>query len=96
VDVVATAKIDLKAGQVLDGMGFYMTYGQCENSEVVMAEKLLPIGLAEGCRLRRDIPRDRVLTYGDVDLPENRLCDRLRAEQNEAFFFPEAALPSKG
>ena len=32
VDVVATAKIDLKAGEVIDGIGGYMTYGQCENA----------------------------------------------------------------
>jgi predicted homoserine dehydrogenase-like protein len=89
VDVVATAKIDLKAGQILDGMGYYMTYGQAENSDVVWAEKLLPIGLAEGCRLKRDIPKDQVLTYSDVELPAGRLSDKLRAEQN-AYFFKES------
>jgi predicted homoserine dehydrogenase-like protein len=81
VDVVATAKIDLKAGQILDGMGYYMTYGQCENADVTSAENLLPMGLAEGCKLKRDVPRDQVLTYKDVEVPEGRLCDRLRAEQ---------------
>jgi predicted homoserine dehydrogenase-like protein len=85
VDVVATAKIDLKAGQVLDGIGHYMTYGQCENSEVVNEQNLLPIGLAEGCRLKCDIPKDQVLTYNVVELPEDRLCDRLRTEQNAYF-----------
>ncbi|MDH4230746.1 MAG: NAD(P)-dependent oxidoreductase [Nitrospirota bacterium] len=92
VDVVATAKIGLKAGQVLDGMGCYMTYGQCENSEVVYEGKLLPIGLAEGCRLKRDITRDEVLTYDDVELPYGRVCDRLRAEQNEYFHLPKTLL----
>lgn len=86
VDVVTTAKIDLKAGQILDGIGYYMTYGQCENADVVNAKKLLPIGLAEGCRLKRDIPKDQVLTYDDVELPKGRLCDKLRAEQNVYFF----------
>jgi predicted homoserine dehydrogenase-like protein len=85
VDVIATAKIDLKAGQVLDGMGYYMTYGLCENSDVVRKEKLLPIGLAEGCTLNRDIPKDQVLSYDDVSLPKDRLCDRLRNEQNNHF-----------
>ncbi|NEQ21142.1 MAG: Gfo/Idh/MocA family oxidoreductase [Microcoleus sp. SIO2G3] len=85
VDVVTTAKIDLKAGETLDGIGYYMTYGQCENSDVVQAQNLLPMGLAEGCRLKRDIPKDQVLTYDDVELPEGRLCDKLRAEQNAYF-----------
>ena len=85
VDVVATAKIDLKKDQILDGMGYYMTYGQAEKSEVVTRQKLLPMGLAEGCRLLRDIPKDQVLTYDDVKLPAGRLCDKLRAEQNDHF-----------
>ena len=85
VDVVATAKIDLKAGEELDGIGFYMTYGQCENSDVVRAERLLPMGLAEGCRLNHNIAKDQVLTYDDVTLPEGRLSDKLRAEQDAYF-----------
>ena len=85
VDVVTTAKINLQAGEILDGIGHYMTYGQCENSEITQAKNLLPMGLAEGCRLKRDIPRDQVLTFDDVELPPGRLCDKLRAEQNAYF-----------
>ena len=85
VDVIAAAKIDLKAGQVLDGLGCYMTYGLCENSDIASAEDLLPIGLAEGCQLKKNILKDQVLTYKDVKVPEGRLCDKLRAEQNEYF-----------
>lgn len=83
VDVVATAKTDLAAGTVLDGRGCYMTYGHRENADVARGERLLPIGLAEGARLRRGLVRDDVLTYDDVELPEGRLSDRLRAEQDE-------------
>jgi predicted homoserine dehydrogenase-like protein len=86
VDVVATAKTDLNAGAALDGMGYYMTYGQCENSSVVREQNLLPMGLAEGCRLKRDISKDQVLTYDDVMVPDGRLCDKLWAEQNAHFF----------
>ncbi|MDR7531963.1 MAG: SAF domain-containing protein [Armatimonadota bacterium] len=85
VDVVATAKADLQAGQVLDGIGGFTIYGQCENADVARAERLLPMGLAEGCRLRRDVARDQVLTYDDVEVPAGRLCDRLRAEQDTMF-----------
>jgi len=86
VDVVATAKIDLKAGQTLDGIGYYMTYGLCENADVVQAERLLPMGLAEGCRLKRDIAKDQVLTFDDIEVPSGRLCDKLRAEQDAYFY----------
>ena len=85
VEVVATAKVDMNAGQVLDGIGGYMTYGQCENADVVRVEGLLPMGIAEGCGLKRDIPKDQVLIYTDVDLPEGRLCDKLLDEQNAHF-----------
>lgn len=88
VDVVATAKIDLKRGEVLDGIGCYMTYGQCENHDVVRAQNLLPMGIAEGCRLTRAIAKDEVLSYADVQLPEDRLCDRLRKEQDVHFAKP--------
>jgi predicted homoserine dehydrogenase-like protein len=85
VDVVAAAKIDLKAGQVLDGLGYYMTYGLCENSEIVKDQNLLPIGLAEGCRLNKDIMKDQVLSIHDAEIPEGRLCDKLRKEQKKYF-----------
>jgi predicted homoserine dehydrogenase-like protein len=62
-----------------------MTYGQAENADVTLTERLLPMGLAEGCRLIRDVPKDQVLTYDDVELPPGRLSDKLRAEQNEVF-----------
>lgn len=87
VEVVATAKKDLKEGEVLDGVGWYMTYGLCENSDVTRTQRLLPMGLAEGCRLKRNIPRDQVLTYDDVVVPEGRLCDKIRAEQ-DGYFCP--------
>ncbi len=86
VDVITVAKTDLRAGQTLDGIGFYMTYGQCENSEVVNAENLLPMGLAEGCELSNDVPKDQTITYADVNIPTGRLIDDLRLEQNKHFF----------
>jgi predicted homoserine dehydrogenase-like protein len=85
VEVVATAKTDLRAGQVLDGIGFYMTYGQCEDYRIARRLNLLPMGISEGCCLKRDISRDQVLTYDDVELPADRLCDRLRGEQDLHF-----------
>jgi len=90
VDVVTTAKINLNKGETLDGIGHYMTYGLCENTDVSIPQNLLPLGLAEGCILKNDIPKDQVITYDDVILPEGRVCDRLRDEQT-AFFREKAS-----
>ncbi|MCA9956646.1 MAG: hypothetical protein KC434_18080, partial [Anaerolineales bacterium] len=84
-DVITTAKRDLKAGETIDGFGGFLSYGLLENSDICLAENLLPLGLAEGCQLRHDVPKDSVLTYEDVIVPANRLRDRLRAEQTAHF-----------
>ena len=85
VEVCACAKRDLKAGEILDEYGNYMTYGEAVNSPEMKRERYLPEGLVEGCKLKRDIAKDAVLTYDDVELPPNRLADKLRAEQYEYF-----------
>jgi predicted homoserine dehydrogenase-like protein len=85
-DVLTVAKRDLKAGETLDGIGGYLSYGVIENADVALKEDLLPMGLSEGCRLKHDIPKDRALSCGDVEVPSGRLSDRLRAEQDQYFF----------
>lgn len=87
-DVLTAAKRDLKAGEVLDGIGGFTCYGVMDNAEVVHHENLLPMGLSEGCRLKRNIPRDQPVTYVDVELPAGRLSDQLRSEQVQHFFSP--------
>lgn len=86
VDVVTVAKRDLKAGEMLDGIGGFTCYGVAENSVVCQSENLLPMGLSEGCKLKRNIWKDQAISCDDVDLPRDRLCDKLRAQQNEYFF----------
>jgi len=85
VEVITTAKIDLKAGDMIDGIGHYMTYGLCENADVCHKEKLLPIGVAEGCILKNNIDKDKAITYEDVIVPKHRLIDTLRKEQQKYF-----------
>ena len=87
-EVITLAKRDLKAGESLDGVGGFMCYGLIDNAEVCQAENLLPISLSENCRVKRDLPKDHPIRYKDVDLPEGRLCDKLRAEQNQYFAKP--------
>jgi predicted homoserine dehydrogenase-like protein len=85
VEVCAVAKRDLKAGELLDDYGMYMTYGEAVNADEMSNKRYLPEGLVEGCRLKRNITRDAVLTYDDVELPPDRLADQLRAQQYRHF-----------
>jgi len=85
VEVCAVAKRDLKAGEVLDDYGMYMTYGEAVNVDEMSRGQYLPEGLVEGCKLKRNVSKDAVLTYDDVELPPGRLADRLRAEQYRHF-----------
>jgi predicted homoserine dehydrogenase-like protein len=95
VEVITAAKTDLKAGATIDGLGGYMTYGLAENARTAREQNLLPIGLAEGCTLRRAVAKDAALTFDDVELPAGRLCDRLWREQMDRFF-PEFASLEQG
>src|SRR3984885_3252247 len=85
VEVCAVAKRDLKAGEVLDDYGMYMTYGEAVNVEEMSTGRYLPEGLVQGCRLLNNITKDAVITYDDVVLPTGRLADRLRAAQYHKF-----------
>jgi len=85
VEVCAVAKRDLKAGEILDDYGMYMTYGEAVNVDEMSKGRYLPEGLVAGCKLKRDIAKDGVLTYDDVELPPGRIADRLRAEQYRHF-----------
>ena len=84
-DVVTVAKRNLKSGEVLDGIGGFTCYGLIENADSSRSENLLPMGLSEGCKLRRDVPKDQCISYEDVELPEGRFADKLRGEQNSYF-----------
>jgi predicted homoserine dehydrogenase-like protein len=88
-DVLTVSKRDLAAGEELDGIGGFTCYGVIDNAATTTAENLLPMGLSDGCRLVRDVGADQPITYADVQLPPNRLADRLRAEQTAHFGLPQ-------
>jgi predicted homoserine dehydrogenase-like protein len=92
VEVIAVAKHDLPAGTTLDGMGDNLTRGVAEMATVAAAERLLPLGLANGVRLRRPVPAGSVLTYDDLEAAGDTPCWRLR---RDAGLLPApAALPA--
>ncbi len=84
-EVLTVAKRDLRAGEVLDGIGGFTCYGVIENFGVAQKERSLPMGLSEGCRMKRDVFKDQSIAYEDVDVPPGRLCDKLRIQQDQYF-----------
>jgi predicted homoserine dehydrogenase-like protein len=90
VEVVAVAKRDLRAGEVIDELGGYLVYGEAEAAAETAKAGNLPIGVAVGATLKHAVAKDAVLTYADVALPAGRLVDRYRAEQ-AALFAPAFA-----
>jgi predicted homoserine dehydrogenase-like protein len=81
-EVVAVAKCDLKAGQRLDGVGGFCTYGLIENAPAARADDALPIGLSEGRVLRRDVKKDSVLSFRDIVAGSGGFAEELWREQN--------------
>ncbi len=94
-DVITLAKKDLKKGEVLDGIGGFAAYGVLENYKTSLKQNLLPMGLTDGCILKRDIKMDEAITYEDVILPQNRISDQLRAKQDKMFSFGKKAKRNK-
>jgi len=88
-EVVAIAKRDLKSGERLDGVGGYCTYGLIDNTTTARAMASLPIGLSEGCVLRRDVAKDSVLSFSDVELPADQVAEALWREQRARWPGPE-------
>ena len=86
-DVVAVAKRDLGAGEVLDGEGGYTVWGRLMPAADSLAAAALPIGLATGCKLLRTVAAGTMIRRGDIALDETDETVRLRAEM-EATFAP--------
>jgi predicted homoserine dehydrogenase-like protein len=80
-EVLTIAKRDLKAGERLDGIGGYCSYGLIDNTATARSISALPIALSEGCVLRRDIPKDQALSFDDVIRPSAGLVESLWEEQ---------------
>ncbi|MGW7291880.1 NAD(P)H-dependent oxidoreductase [Streptomyces xiamenensis] len=83
-DVVSVAKRDLKAGEVLDGEGGYMVFGKLAPAAASLASRALPMGLAHGNTLTRDVPAGAVVSYDDVTVDETATAVRLRRELEAA------------
>ncbi|MBV9835976.1 MAG: Gfo/Idh/MocA family oxidoreductase [Alphaproteobacteria bacterium] len=84
-DVIATAKRDLAAGEILDGEGGYTVYGKLFPAPKSMSVGALPLGLAHNVKLLKPIKAGQSINYSDVAIDESLLAVRLRREMESSF-----------
>ncbi len=78
-DVVAVAKRPLKTGEMLDGEGGATVWGKCIPAARSRALHAVPIGLAHGIRLARDVAEGAIVTEADAPLPDSEAVALRRA-----------------
>ena len=82
-DVVAVAKRDLAAGEVLDGEGGYTVWGRL--APAAEATGALPIGLAHGVRLTAPVAEGATVRRADVAIDEADPAVAARRAMEAAF-----------
>jgi predicted homoserine dehydrogenase-like protein len=83
-DVVATAKRDLKAGEVLDGEGGYMVWGKILPAATSLAKNGLPLGLAH-MKLVRPVAKGQLVSWADVQVDPKDPTVAFRREMEKVF-----------
>lgn len=84
-DVIATAKKNMKAGEMLDGEGGFCVWGKQTPADRSLDEGLLPLGLAHNVKLKRDVALGEALKWNDVEYDPNDSAVKVRREMEAAF-----------
>jgi len=82
-EVIAVAKRDLKAGDIIGEIGGHEVYHRVYRSEEAKALKGVPMGLATGAKVLKDVAADELLTEDSVALDTTRMAYRLRQLQDD-------------
>jgi len=93
-DVVAVAKRQLRAGEMLDGEGGYTVWGKLVPAQRSLAEGALPIGLAHKVPLSRDVAAGEIVRWSDVTVPDTEAV-RVRRDMERRFAPPAAAVAAQ-
>ncbi|MBI5264055.1 MAG: Gfo/Idh/MocA family oxidoreductase [Bradyrhizobium sp.] len=84
-DVVAVAKRDLRASEMLDGEGGYTVWGKLMPAQASVTAGALPIGLAHRVKLTSDVARGAVVRWNDVAIDANDETVKVRRAMEAAF-----------
>ena len=81
-EVVASTKKDHRTGDVFDGIGGFSMRAVADRKEDAVRDNLVPIGLLQGAKARRDIPVGTLVTWDDVDIDESQTIVTLRRQMD--------------
>ena len=84
-EVVCATRRAMRAGDIVDGEGGYAVYGTCVPARSAREQRLVPMGLAHGLKLKHDVPADHPIGEDDVTFVEGSFLWRLRREQDAIF-----------
>jgi len=84
-DVVATAKRDLKPGEILDGEGGYTVWGKLMPAKASTIFGGLPLGLAHDIKVVRPVKKGQSLCWDDVAVDTNTHAYKIRKEMENLF-----------
>ena len=86
-DVVATAKRDLKPGELLDGEGGYTVWGKLLPAATSKKMGGLPLGLAHGVKVVRPVAKGQSLSWDDVSMDTTTHAYKIRREMEAGYSF---------
>ena len=86
-DVVATAKRDLKPGELLDGEGGYTVWGKLLPAATSKKMGGLPLGLAHGVKVVRPVAKGQSLSWDDVAMDTTTHAYKIRREMEAGYSF---------
>ena len=81
--VIAVAKRNLKKGEKLDGIGGFTVYGVIEKIELATKENALPLGLAKGMVMKKDIAKGELIRWEDVEKEKESILLQLYQREND-------------
>lgn len=85
-ECITVAKVDLKAGQTIDGIGGYTTYGSIATAEETYKKGYVIYGLVnKKAKMLRDVKKGQLLTLEDVELDTTTQLYKTRKEQDAMY-----------
>ncbi|MBR0398671.1 MAG: NAD(P)-dependent oxidoreductase [Eubacterium sp.] len=85
-ECITRAKIDLKAGQTIDGIGGYTTHGSICSEKEATEKGYVPFGLVTNkAVMKQDVKKGTLITYDMIDLDKTTLIYQLRKEQDAMY-----------